>query len=78
MENVSTITFKPIYTVNVDGKRKTFEDCTFDDVMDYLNMPKIKELRDSFFRDIFAFHYKDFSKAYKGHIVEVSLELVEK
>lgn len=61
------------YKVNVDDEIYNFENESWDEVMDAINIPKDKELRGDMFRNIFAFGVLDLSEAYQGHKVVVSL-----
>lgn len=61
------------YRVAVDGEIKEFREHNWDDVMDYLNIPKEKELRMDLFREFFGFGFLDLSKAYDGHTVIISV-----
>lgn len=61
------------YKVNVDDDIEEFKEHNWDEVMDYINIPKEKEIRSELFRHIFAFGVLDLSKAYHGHKVIVSL-----
>lgn len=68
-----TIKIMDGYKVNVDNDIKEFKEHNWDDVMDYLNIPKDKAMRMDLFRHIFAFGVLDLSKAYGSHKVIVSV-----
>jgi hypothetical protein len=62
-----TIKIMDGYRVTVDNDVEEFREHNWDDVMDYLNIPKEKDLRMDLFRKFFAFGKLDLSEAYQGH-----------
>lgn len=61
------------YRVTVDKDVQEFREHNWDDVMDYLNIPKDKDLRMDLFRKFFAFWRLDLSEAYLGHYVCINV-----
>ena len=61
------------YRVAVDGDIEEFREHNWNDVMDYLNIPKDKDLRMDLFRKFFGFGFLDLSEAYSGHTVIISV-----
>ena len=61
------------YRVTVDKVVQLFREHNWDDVMDYLNIPKDKDLRMDLFRKFFAFGSLDLSPAYQGHYVCINV-----
>lgn len=69
------------YRVTFDGEAKEFRENTWGDVMEYMNIPNDKELRDGLFRVFFCQGYLNLSDAYckrdedgrviEGHTVEI-------
>ena len=75
-----TIKLAEGFKVNVDGDIKEFRHDGkktvgeyWNDGMDYLNIPKDKDLRDGLFRKFFAFGRLDLSEAYQGHYVCINV-----
>lgn len=68
-----TIKIMDGYRVTVDKDVQEFREHNWDDVMDYLNIPKDKELRMDLFRKLFGFGWLDLSEAYQGHDVCISV-----
>ena len=76
-----TIKIMDGYRVTVDNDVEEFREHNWDDVMDYLNIPNDKELRDGLFRVFFCQGYLNLSDAYckrdedgrviEGHTVEI-------
>lgn len=69
MENEGTITVKIAegIRVNFDGKIKEFRHHNWDEVMDYINMFKDKDLRRNLFVDFYGFGMLDLTEYYDGH-----------
>ena len=61
------------YRVTVDKDVQEFREHNWDDVMDYLDIPKDKDLRMDLFRKFFAFGRLDLSEAYSGHHVCINV-----
>ncbi len=61
------------YVVNFDGNIKKFKHHNWDQVMDYINMPKDKNLRMDLFTQIFCFGRLDLTDEYQGHIMQISI-----
>lgn len=68
-----TIKIMDGYRVAVDGEIEEFREHNWNDVMDYLNIPKDKYLRMGLFRKFFGFGFLDLSEAYSGHTVIISV-----
>ena len=68
-----TIKIMDGYRVTVDNDVEEFREHNWDDVMDYLNIPKEKDLRMDLFRKFFAFGKLDLSEAYQGHYVCINV-----
>lgn len=68
-----TIKIMDGYRVTVDKDVQEFREHNWDDVMDYLNIPKEKDLRMDLFRKFFGFGFLDLSEAYSGHTVIISV-----
>ena len=68
-----TIKIMDGYRVTVDNDVEEFREHNWDDVMDYLNIPKDKDLRMDLFRKFFGFGRLDLSEAYQGHYVCINV-----
>ena len=74
-----TIKFAEGFKIDFDGNIKEFRQNgkkavgqRWNDGMDYLRIPKDKNLRDDLFRKFFAFGVLDLTEAYQGHRCVVS------
>ena len=70
---MKTIKLYDGYRVYFDGEVQDFKEHNWDDVMDFINMFKDKEMRMELFRQIFCFGILDLSEAYNGHKLIISL-----
>lgn len=68
-----TIKIMDGYRVTVDNDVEEFREHNWDDVMDYLNIPKDNDLRMDLFRKFFGFGRLDLSEAYQGHYVCINV-----
>lgn len=66
-EGVMTIKIAEGIRVDFDGHIEEFRHHNWDDVMDYINMFKDKELRRNLFVKFYGFGMLDLTEAYQGH-----------
>lgn len=68
-----TIKIMDGYRVTVDNDIKEFRKHNWDYVMNYLNIPKDKDMRMDLFREFFCFGRLDLSPWYEGHYVCINV-----